>query len=145
VLVVQIDVVGAQPLKGTLDGDADVRRAVVEDARTAARVRDDAELRGQDHLVAAVLDRPADEFLVGVGTIDLGGVEVGDAEVQRPVDGANRLGVAAGSDVVVARHRHGAESNARDVKSADRDVLHGDSTVAGSPSQSFARSIEFIA
>lgn len=43
-----------------------------------------------------------------------------------PVDGANRLGVATGPDVVVARHRHGAESYARDVKSSDRDVLHGD-------------------
>jgi len=76
-------------------------------------------------LVAAVLDRPADEFLVGVGTVDLGGVEVGDAEVQRPLDGANRLGIAAGADVVVARHRHGAESYAGDVESADRNVLHG--------------------
>ena len=58
-------------------------------------------------------------FLVGVGTVDLGGVEVCDAEVERAVDGANRLGVAAGSDVVVARHRHGAESDAGDVESAD--------------------------
>ena len=118
-------------LQRTLDGDADVRRAAVEDAGAAAGVRDDAELRGQHHLVAAVLDGSADEFLVGVGTVDLGGVDVGDAEVQRPVDGADRLGVAAGSDVVVARHRHGAESYAGDVKSADRDVLHGVSTVDG--------------
>jgi hypothetical protein len=145
VLVVQIDVIGAQPLEGTLDGDTDIRRATVDDARAAAGVRDEAELRRQHHTVAAVLDGPADEFLVGERTVDLGGVEVGDAEVQRSVDGANRLGVAAGSDVVVARHRHGAESYARDVKSADRDVLHSVSTVAGSPTQSFARSIEFIA
>ena len=55
------------------------------------------------------------------------------------------LGVGAGADVVVARHRHGAESYAGDVKSADRDVLHGDFNVAESPPQSFARSIEFIA
>src|SRR2546425_9058236 len=125
--------VSAQPLEGALDGDADVRRAAVEDAGAAAGVRDDAELRGQDHLVAAVLDGPSDEFLVGVGTVDLGGVEVGDAEVQRPVDGANRLGVAAGSDVVVARHRHGAESYAGYVDSADRNVLHGDPNVTGWP------------
>jgi hypothetical protein len=108
-------------------------------------VRDDAELRSQHHLVAAVLDRPADEFLVGVGTVDLGGVEVDDAEVQRSVDSTNRLGVAAPSDVVVARHRHHAESYARDVKSADQDVLHGDSNVDGSPPKSFARSTGFIA
>ena len=133
VLVVQVDVVGAEPLQGALDRGADVRRAAVEDAGAATGVRDDAELRGQHHLVAAVLDGPADQFLVGVGTVDLGGVEVRDAEVQRPVDGANRLGVAACSDVVVAGHRHGAESYAGDVESADRDVLHGDPNVTGSP------------
>ena len=32
VLVVQVDVIGAQPLERTLDGDADVRRAAIEDA-----------------------------------------------------------------------------------------------------------------
>ena len=45
--------------------------------------------RGHHHLVAAVLDGPADKFLVGVGNIDLGGVEVGDADVLCPVDSAN--------------------------------------------------------
>ena len=66
VLVVQVDVVGAQPLEGALDRDADVRRAAVEDAGAAAGVRDDAELRRHHDVVAAVLDGPADEFLVGV-------------------------------------------------------------------------------
>ena len=70
-------------------------------------------------LVAAILDGAADEFLVGVRTVDLGGIKMCDAEVQRPVDRANRLGVVDRADVVVARHRHGAESDARDVKSAD--------------------------
>jgi hypothetical protein len=82
-------------------------------------VRDDAELRGQHHAIAAAPDGASDELFVGVGTVDLGGVEVRDAEVQRPVDGANRLVVAAGSDVVVARHRHGAEPDARNVESSD--------------------------
>src|SRR5437867_3577946 len=67
----------------------------------------------------------ADELLVGIGTVDLGRIDVSDVQVQRPVDGVNRLGVAAGPDVVVPRHRHGAEPYARDVKSADRDVFHG--------------------
>ena len=40
--------------EGDLDDDADVRRATVEKARAAAGVRDDAELRGQHHPVAAV-------------------------------------------------------------------------------------------
>ena len=129
VLVVEIDVVGAEPLQRALDRGADVRRAAVDDARAAAGVRDEAELRRQHDLFAAVLDGPADQLLVGVGTVDLGGVDVRDAEVERAVDGADGFGVAARADVVVAGHRHRAESDAGDVESADRNVLHGDSSV----------------
>jgi hypothetical protein len=82
-------------------------------------VKDDAELRRQHHSIAPVLDCATNEFLVGEWTVDLRGVDVGDAKVQRPVDGANRLGLATGSYVVVARHRHGAEPDSRDLKSAD--------------------------
>src|SRR3989442_355192 len=89
VLVVQIDVVGAQPLQGTFDRDADVRRTAVEDAGAAPGVRDDAELCGQHYFVAAVLDGPSDQFLVGVGTVDLGGVGGGYAGAQPPGGGSN--------------------------------------------------------
>ena len=119
VLVIQVDVVGAEPLQGALDRGADVRRAAVDDAGAAAGVRDEAELRRQHDLVAAPLDGPADEFLVGVRTVDLGSVYVGDAQLERPVDGADGFGVAARADVVVAGHRHSAESYAGDVESAD--------------------------
>ena len=64
VLVVQVDVVGAEPLQRALDRGADVGRAAVEDAGAAAGVRDEAELRRQHDLVAAALDGPADELLV---------------------------------------------------------------------------------
>jgi len=56
-------------------------------------VGDEAELRGHHDLVAAVLDRLADQFLAVERAVDLGGVDVGDAQVQRAVDGADRLGV----------------------------------------------------
>ena len=95
VLVVEVDAVGAEPLQGALDRGADVRRAAVEHAGAAAGVRDEAELRRQHDLVAAALEGAADELLVGVGAVDLGGVDVGDAQVERPLDGADRLGVAA--------------------------------------------------
>ncbi len=124
VLVVQVDVVDAQPLQRALDRGADVRRAAVQDAGAATGVRDEAELRRHHHLVAAVLDGPADQFLVAVGAVDLGGVEVGDAQVQRPVDGADRLGVAALPDVVVAGHRHGAQPDPGDVQPTQRYVFH---------------------
>ena len=42
----------------------------------------------------------------------------GDAEVERPVDGADRLGVAA-CPGVDAGHAHGAQTDARDVESAN--------------------------
>src|SRR5438132_9628276 len=75
--------------------------------------------------VAAALEGPADQFLICERAVDLGGVEVGDAQIQRPMDRADRFCVAACPDVVVTGHRHGAESNAGNVESADRDVLHG--------------------
>jgi hypothetical protein len=44
-------------------------------AGAAVGVGDHAELGRQHDLVAAALDRPADEFLVGEGPVDLGAVE----------------------------------------------------------------------
>ena len=99
VLVVQIDVVGAEAAQRTLDRGADVGRAAVQVAWAAAGVRDHAELRGQHHLVAAALERLADEFLVGVRAVDLGGVDERDAEVERAVDGADRLRVVGPAPV----------------------------------------------
>ena len=93
VLVVEVDVVGAEPPQRSLDRGADVGRAAVEVPRAAAGVRHEAELGRQHHLVAAALDGPADELLVGERAVDLGGVDEGDAQFERPVDGADRLGV----------------------------------------------------
>jgi hypothetical protein len=118
VLVVEVDVVRAEPLEGALDRGADVRRAAVEHPGAAARVRDEPELRRQHNLVTAALDGPADEFLVDVGPVDLSRVEVGNAQIERPVDGEDRLSFAAVRVEVVAGHRHRAESDAGDVKSA---------------------------
>jgi hypothetical protein len=126
VLVVEVDVVGTEPLQRALDRGPDVRRAAVEDsgACACACVRDEAELRRHHDIVAPPLEGAADELLVRVGAVDLGGVDVGDAQVDCPLDGADRLGVAAGRVEVVAGHRHRAESDARDIESAERDVLH---------------------
>src|SRR5438034_8249241 len=59
-----------------------------------------------------------DELLVCVRTVDLGRVDVRDAQIERSLDGADRLGVAAGRVEVVAGHRHRAESDARDFECA---------------------------
>ena len=87
--------VNAEPLQRALDRGADVRRGAVDDAGPATGVRHQAELRRHDDLVAATLDGPADQLLVEVRAINLGGVDVGDAQLERSVDGADRLGIAA--------------------------------------------------
>jgi hypothetical protein len=75
VLVVQIDVVRAEPFEGAFECGADVRRAAVKHAGAAAGVRDQAELGRQYDLGAAALQRPADEFLVGERPVGFGGVD----------------------------------------------------------------------
>src|SRR5712691_12329932 len=56
--------------------------------------------------------------LVGERAVDLCSVDVGDAQLECSLHGADRLGVAAVGVEVVAGHRHRAESDARNVKSA---------------------------
>ena len=91
VLVVEVDVVGAEPPQRSLDGGPDVGRAAVHHAGAAARVRDQAELGGDHDLVAPTRDGAADELLAVEGAVDLCGVDVGDPEVEGAVDGADRL------------------------------------------------------
>jgi hypothetical protein len=110
------DVIRAQPGEGAFDRRTDVGRAAVEDARPATGVRDHAEPGGQHHLVAAALDRPADEFLIGEGPVDLGRVKEGDAQIERPVNGTDGLGVVRARSGV-AEHPHGAQTDAGDVHS----------------------------
>jgi len=116
VLVVQVDVVGAEPTQRTLDRGADVRGAAVEDTGAASGVGDHAKLGRHHDLVATASDGPAEEFLVGVRPVDLGGVEEGDAQLQCPVDGADGLGVVAAGAGVGGGHPHGAKADAGDVE-----------------------------
>src|SRR4051794_30015247 len=77
VLVVEVDAVGPQPRQGALDRGHDVRRAAVEYSGASAGVGDEAELRCDHYAVTTSLEGAADELLVGVGAVDLGGVDVG--------------------------------------------------------------------
>ncbi len=67
VLVVQVDPVGAEALQRILHGGTDIGGATVQIPWALACVRDEPELGGQHHLVAAALECPADELLVDVG------------------------------------------------------------------------------
>ena len=93
VLVVEVDVVGAEALQRALDRAADVLGRAVErtDRGHVARRRvvHPARELGRDHvLVAAALDRAADELLVGQGPVELRGVEEVDPELERALDRA---------------------------------------------------------
>jgi hypothetical protein len=99
VLVVQVDVVGSETPQRALDRSADVRRAAVEMTRTTTGMRHEAELGRQHDLVAPARDGPADEFLVGERSVDLCGVDEGDAQVEGPVDGADGLVVIRAAPV----------------------------------------------
>ncbi len=90
VLVVEVDVVDAEPLQRAVERPAHVLGAAVEPA-VAVLVDDDSELGRELDLVAAIGDRLADELLVLAHAVHLGRVEEGDAELERPVDRRDRL------------------------------------------------------
>jgi hypothetical protein len=124
VLVVEVDPVGAQARQGALDGGADVGRAAVDVAGSATGVGHEAELGGDDDLVAPALDRLPDDLLAVERAVDLCGVDVGDAEVECAVDGADGFGVVEGAaGGVGAGHGHGAQADPGDRQVPECGVL----------------------
>ena len=118
VLVVEVDRLDAEPLQARL-------------AATAARSpglpltpRDigSSGSRTMPNLVASTTwsRRPrialADQLLVGERAVHVGGVEESDAELERAVDGRDRLGVVAAA--VEVGHAHAAEAHGRDLEAA---------------------------
>ncbi len=94
VLVVEVDVVDAEPGQAGVAGRLDVAGAAVDPAGfRVLGVAHVAELRGDDHLVSSTLDRSADQPLVGEGAVHVGGVEQRDAEVEGALDRRGRLGL----------------------------------------------------
>jgi hypothetical protein len=119
VLVVEVDVVGAQAPERAFQGQAHALGAAVGRARAALAVRDQAELRGQHDLVTPPRDRPTDQLLVGVRPVDLGRVDQRDAQLQGSVDRADRLLLVAAGPGVEGRHAHRTQPDARDVEAGE--------------------------
>ena len=110
VLVVEVDVVGAQPAQRALDGAADARRVAAQAAgRDAVLVEREPELGGDDDVVAVRLEGFADDVLVGERPVDLGGVEERDAELDGAADDGDAVGAVGGGGVVGAGQAHAAE------------------------------------
>ena len=105
VLLVQVDVVGAQTAQAAVDGLAHPARArsrvqgIVVDRRR--------ELGGHHHLVAAAAECPAEQLLGARAAVDVGGVEEVDPRVEGGVhDGGGPLLVATHPEVVAPEPDH---------------------------------------
>jgi hypothetical protein len=88
---------------------------------TAAAV--DAELRGQLHFGAPAIDAPADQNLVVACPVLVGGVEEGDTEVDRAVNGSDGR-VPIGGAVVLA-HAHASQPLRGNVQVTELYAVHG--------------------
>ena len=128
--LVEIDVVGAEPLQAGVDLGQDRLARQAGAVRPLAHAAVDL---GRDHHLVApreVEQRAADDLFAGAVRIDVGGVEEVDAEVERLLDErparrlAERPRVVAALGLAVA---HAAQADARDVEAgaAELDVVHG--------------------
>src|ERR1700675_1237252 len=109
VLVVEVKVVDAETLQTCFAGLLHVVRLAVDAAGIGiAGIADNSELCGQHDLVPLALDRASDELFVLVRPVNISGVEKGDAEFERAMNGRDRFGVVASG--VKLRHAHAAEA-----------------------------------
>lgn len=129
VLVEDVDVIHAEVVQAVVGDLADGVGPAVEGAADllGRHGHVDTELGGQDHVVAEVPDRLADQDLVGSGApaVHLGGVEEGDAQGVGAAEGGDAGRLAGGS--VGHRQAHRAVADRRDLKAlpSERPVLHG--------------------
>src|SRR5205823_5300230 len=109
VLIIEIDRVDPEPLEARVAGGADIFGVAAHAEELAIRPTHIGELGGEEDLVAAAADRSADQLLVLERPVHVGGVEEGNALVERVMDGRNRLLVVAAS--VKLAHAHAAETD----------------------------------
>ena len=115
VQVIEIDGLDAEAPERTLAGAPRVGGAAVAAGDRSVRGDSEAELRGDLPALASAGERPGDEFLIGVRTVDLGRVEEVDAELEREVERRQRLaGVARGGAAIGPGHAHAAQAERRD-------------------------------
>ena len=116
----QLDAIGAEPAEAFVALAAERLGPAVGDHLGAFVV--DAALRGDHHLVAAAAERAADEvFALAVRAVDVGRVEMIDADVEALLDGGDAVGLGG------AERRH-----AGDRPAAERDRRNQDSRLAES-------------
>jgi len=116
-------VVGVEPLEAGAQGRVDPLWGVVVDG--AATFDADAELGGDDGVVATAAQRFAESPLALAQSVGVGGVEEGEATVEGDVDGVEEP-LLRDIAPAVAAHRAAAEGEARDAQIgvAEEDGFH---------------------
>ena len=109
VLVEQVDGVGAEPAQRAVDRLADVLGSAGQPGLATLLVEREAELRGDDDLVAHGREGLADELLVDVRAVDLGGVEERDPAVDGGAQQVDHLAAVARVRAEALAHAHAAE------------------------------------
>ena len=118
--------VDAETLQRAFGRLTDVLGPPVDAARRRiVGVADEAELRREQDLIAAVGHGAPEESLVGVRTVGVGGVEEGHAQVERAMDRGHGLGVVAVA--VELGHTHAAKAEGGDGRALEAQCacLHG--------------------
>ena len=120
----QVDVVDAEALQRGVDAGAHVLGPAVAGHRAVALHQ--ADLGGEDRLVAAAGEGAADQLLVGERPVDVGGVDERHAEVERAADDLDRDVVVALLGAVGPGHAHAAEADGADggARRAQGALLH---------------------
>jgi hypothetical protein len=121
-LIVEIDVIEAEPLQRCVARRADVRGRAVDAGETAVRTAHVAELRRQHDVLAPVANRASDELLVRERPVHVSRVEKIHAEIERAMNRGDRLRVVVRA--VELRHSHAAEADGRDGERAKLALLH---------------------
>ena len=112
VLVVEVDDVEPGAPQARVAGRADIVGSAVDALEAAVLAAHVAEL-GRDHdPLAPLAHDAADQLLVRADAVHVGGVEEGDAEIERAVDRGDRLRLVAAA--VEIGHAHAAEAEGGD-------------------------------
>ena len=119
--VVEVDALDIEPFQARL---ARAFHIIGRAAHAAAAIgrADLAEFRREHDLVAAALDRSAEQLLVAAVAVSIGTVDEVDAKLGRAMHRRNRFGLARLA--IDRRHAHAAEAHRRHFESAQLTPLH---------------------
>src|SRR5262249_25556597 len=116
-LIVEIDALDLQPSQTSFARLPNVIRFAVDAAKSrVAGIAQNPKLGCNHDLLAMSLERTADELLICVRTVNIGGVEKSDAEVDSAMHRGQRFLVIAVA--VEIRHSHATETDCRGIRAA---------------------------